>query len=61
MKEIKICPQCKKPVEAKHYFNPGIMGVLESVLPSIQHDCGYQGLPISVKRDEYEKLRDNEK
>ena len=53
---IKICPKCKKIVEAKHHLNPGYVGFLESVPIWIEHPCGYKGLPISVSKGDFLKL-----
>ncbi len=52
---ITCCPSCKRAVEAKDYMDRFVLGMLDSVLPQISCRCGYHGLPISVKRKDYEK------
>lgn len=53
---ITICPKCKKLVEAKDYINPAIIGILDSILPTINCSCGYIGLPVKLSYLDYEKL-----
>ncbi len=55
MKDVVCCPKCKKLAEATDYMNPAIVGVLDSVLPTINCKCGYGGLPISMPLKDYEK------
>ncbi len=50
---ISACPRCGKPVEAKDFMNPAMIGMLESVLPVMHCRCGYSGLPLSFDRDDY--------
>ena len=40
-------------VEAKDYMNPAIIGFLDSVLPTINCECGYNGLPIEMGQKQY--------
>jgi hypothetical protein len=40
-------------IEAKDYMNPAILGILNSVLPTIRCSCGYSGLPIQLTLKEY--------
>ena len=51
--EISCCPRCKRPIEAKDHMNPAILAILSSVLPTVQCNCGYRGLPIKMKIEEY--------
>ena len=54
---VKCCPSCKKPVEANDYLNnPAVVGFLDSVLPTINCGCGYNGLPIKMSITDYNKL-----
>jgi hypothetical protein len=56
MKKIKCCPRCKRPVEAKdHMKNLFVLGMLDSLLPTINCECGYSGLPIELNEKEYWK------
>jgi hypothetical protein len=58
MSSVLACPRCAKPVEAKDYMNPMLLGALESVLPRITCTCGYRGLPISFSREDYGRWLD---
>jgi hypothetical protein len=51
-KEVLCCPSCKRPVEAKDYMNPALL-IFESVMPMIDCQCGYHGLPIKMTLEEY--------
>ena len=54
MVDIVCCPHCKRQVEAKFYMgNLALVAALESVLPTINCPCGYYGLPIKLKIEEY--------
>ena len=55
MESILCCPRCKKPVEAKDYMNPVLVGAIESILMRITCTCGYSGLPISLSKKDYER------
>ena len=55
-KTLKICPKCKKPVEAKDYMNPVIVAFLDSTLPTMNCSCGYTGLPVKINFEDYKKL-----
>ena len=56
-KDISCCPGCKRVIEAKDYLNnPAIIGFLDSVLPTINCSCGYNGLPIKMSIEDYKKL-----
>jgi hypothetical protein len=52
-KQVLCCPSCKRPVEAKDYVNPALLGLFESVMPTIDCPCGYHGLPIKMTLNEY--------
>lgn len=54
-KTVVFCPKCKKSVEAKDYMDNFYLG-MDSVLPRIRCKCSYRGLPISLPRDDYERL-----
>jgi hypothetical protein len=54
-KEVLCCPCCRKPVEAKDYMNPALLGIFESVMPTIDCSCGYHGLPIKLTLEEYRR------
>lgn len=58
--EITFCPRCKRPVQARDFMNTWVLGLAESVLQSINCRCGYSGLPITLPRDDYMKLRKNQ-
>jgi len=49
---VILCPNCKKPVEAKDYATHPV----GSMMPDIECSCGYKGLPIKMKIKEYNKL-----
>jgi len=55
MKQVKFCPQCRKPVEAKDYMDNFYLG-FDSVLPQIHCRCGYNGLPLTLSRKDYLEL-----
>jgi len=54
---VSICPRCKRPVEARDFMNPAVVGMLDSVLPRIECRCGYSGLPIELSLEDYRKLK----
>lgn len=53
---MRVCPNCYRPVEARDFMNPAVVGFLDSVLPSIDCECGYYGLPITISMRDYRKL-----
>ncbi|MCI0503350.1 hypothetical protein L0Y65_01410 [Candidatus Micrarchaeota archaeon] len=53
MTQVKFCPRCKKPVEAKDFMDPFYLGALDSMLPQMHCSCGYVGLPLSLPRKDY--------
>lgn len=55
--EIACCPKCARPVQARDFMNPALLGLAESVLPQLHCRCGYSGLPIAVARKDYRKFR----
>lgn len=52
---VLCCPCCRKLVEAKDYMNPALLGVFDSVLPTMDCPCGYHGLPIQLSLEEYKR------
>lgn len=57
-KEVLICPNCNRPVTASEFMNPAVLGALESILPIMNCDCGYSGLPVKTSIEDYKKLID---
>jgi len=43
-------------VEARDFMNPAVVGFLDSVLPSIECECGYYGFPVTLTMRDYRKL-----
>ena len=52
-KQVLCCPCCRKPVEAKDYTDPAMLGIFEAAMPTIDCACGYKGLPIKMTLEEY--------
>jgi len=53
---VRVCPRCHRPVEAHDFMNPAVVGFLDSVLPSIECECGYYGLSVTLSMRDYRKL-----
>ena len=64
MTDIRICPRCKKPTEAKEYFTTLGMSDWRVETTGIVIECskcGYRGLPVEVSPRELEMLQKAEK
>jgi|WetSurMetagenome_2_1015567.scaffolds.fasta_scaffold121094_4 hypothetical protein len=60
--QVKFCPRCKKPVEARDFMDPFYLGALDSMMPQMNCSCGYVGLPIVMSKKDYMKMvRDSER
>jgi len=46
--QVQCCPRCLRLIEARDFMNAGMLGMLQSVLPSFSCRCGYHGLPIRM-------------
>jgi hypothetical protein len=51
--EVTCCPRCKRLVEAKDFMNRFWLGATESILQRINCRCGYNGLPITLSKEDY--------
>ncbi|MEW6721837.1 MAG: hypothetical protein AB1324_01090 [Candidatus Micrarchaeota archaeon] len=49
MAKILCCPSCLRPVKAADFMNPAMVGLLDSIMTTIDCECGYYGLPIEVR------------
>jgi hypothetical protein len=55
--EITFCPRCRRMVEARDYMNPWVLGMLDSVLPNFSCRCGYNGLAITLPKEDYVRIK----
>jgi hypothetical protein len=44
-------------VEARDYMNPWVLGMLDSVLPNFSCRCGYNGLAITLPKEDYVRIK----
>jgi len=58
VKKINICPQCKKPVEAKDFLTGLGGGAYRLGATSnwfVCGECGYRGPSVEVRLEDYKK------